>query len=206
MSLIDFINHGILPFTGREGITARIAEAVGRIAEARGLHAMLMTGEAGAGKTRLIEEAIRRAEESGVAVIHAKLYPESPTAIAPMLSNAIWRYTMAHPTINVSADDTLPSVASALRRLARLRRLLLVLEDIHLIAGEGVAQLALLLQGLSAQNSTYGGIKLIPFLTYGWVNNSIEKDVMTFAKKVKREDGQTQAMVYSTGRVVVATR
>ena len=54
MSLIDFINHGILPFTGREGITARIAEAVGRIAEARGLHAMLMTGEAGAGKTRLI--------------------------------------------------------------------------------------------------------------------------------------------------------
>lgn len=149
MSLIDFINHGILPFTGREGITARIAEAVGRIAEARGLHAMLMTGEAGAGKTRLIEEAIRRAEESGVAVIHAKLYPESPTAIAPMLSNAIWRYTMAHPTINVSADDTLPSVASALRRLARLRRLLLVLEDIHLIAGEGVAQLALLLQGLS---------------------------------------------------------
>lgn len=58
----------------------------------------------------------------------------------------------------------------------------------------------------TAQNSTYGGIKLIPFLTYGWVNNSIEKDVMTFAKKVKKEDGQTQAMVYSTGRVVVATR
>ncbi|MCC7438022.1 MAG: AAA family ATPase [Armatimonadetes bacterium] len=149
MSLITFINHGILPFTGREGIAARITEAVDRIAEAPGLHAMLMTGEAGAGKSRLIEEAIRRAEESGVAVIHAKLYPESPTAIAPMLSNAIWRYTMSHPAINVSTDDTLPSVASALRRLARLRRLLLVLEDIHLITGEGVPQLGLLLQGLS---------------------------------------------------------
>ncbi len=134
---------------GREATAQRILEAVARIAEAPGLHAMLMTGEAGAGKSRLIEEAIRRAEDAGVAVIHAKLYPESPTAIAPMLSSAIWRYTMAHPATNVDADDTLPSVASALRRLSRLRRLLLVLEDIHLITGEGVPQLALLLQGLS---------------------------------------------------------
>lgn len=151
MSLIDFINHGILPFTGREATATRIADAVGRIAEAPGLHAMLMTGEAGAGKSRLIEEAVRRAEDAGVAVIHAKLYPESPTAIAPMLSSAIWRYTMAHPAINVDADETPPSVASALRRLSRLRRLLLVLEDIHLITGEGIAQLALLLQGLSGE-------------------------------------------------------
>ncbi len=56
------------------------------------------------------------------------------------------------------------------------------------------------IQSYSVKNSSYGGIKLIPFITYGIVNNSIEKDVMTFAKKTKKEDVQATAMVYSTGR------
>ncbi|MCE2894415.1 MAG: hypothetical protein LW721_08240 [Flammeovirgaceae bacterium] len=58
------------------------------------------------------------------------------------------------------------------------------------------------MKSYAVQNSTYGGIKLIPFITYGIVNNSIEKDVMTFAKKTKKEDVRATAMVYSTGRNV----
>ena len=56
------------------------------------------------------------------------------------------------------------------------------------------------IQSYSVKSSSYGGIKLIPFVTYGIVNNSIEKDVMTFAKKTKKEDAEATAMVYSTGR------
>lgn len=53
------------------------------------------------------------------------------------------------------------------------------------------------------QNEVYGGVKLVPFLTYGWVNNSIEKDVMNFAKKIKKTDAGAHAIVYSVGRTVI---
>ncbi|MFM8912451.1 MAG: hypothetical protein ACKOE6_05945 [Flammeovirgaceae bacterium] len=62
------------------------------------------------------------------------------------------------------------------------------------------------LKPYSVEDAAYGGIKLIPFLTYGIINNSIEKDVMTFAKKVKKEREEIQSMVYSTGRTVIFTR
>jgi hypothetical protein len=36
-------------------------------------------------------------------------------------------------------------------------------------------------------NSVRGNVKFLPFLTYGFVNNSIEKDAKSFAKKVSKK-------------------
>jgi hypothetical protein len=60
------------------------------------------------------------------------------------------------------------------------------------------------LRTYSASNSTWGGVKGIPLLTYGFVNNSIERDVMTFAKKLSKENKNSQALIYSAGRTAIS--
>jgi hypothetical protein len=60
------------------------------------------------------------------------------------------------------------------------------------------------LKTYSVSNSTWGGVKGIPLLTYGFINNSIERDVMTFAKKLIKENRGSEALIYSAGRTAIS--
>src|SRR4051812_32522268 len=89
-SLVDFMNHGILPFVGRQQERDRIMAFWRATVDAHGLRMLLLGGEAGVGKSRLVEETIATVMSEGGAVVHARLYPGAATSVAPLLAHAIW--------------------------------------------------------------------------------------------------------------------
>src|SRR5688572_18100790 len=88
---IDFFNHGTLPSVGRERERERIVE-FWRLPPSQGgteLRAMLLIGEAGVGKSHLIEGALRAIEEEGGATVHIKLRPEGSASLAPLIDEGL---------------------------------------------------------------------------------------------------------------------
>ncbi|MEP7219604.1 MAG: ATP-binding protein, partial [Bacteroidota bacterium] len=147
--LVDFLNHGLFAFVGRSDEIERIASFWRSGLDADRLRIALLIGEAGVGKSRLVEESIPRIAESGGAVAHIKLYPESTSSIIPLITRAL-RAPILHRQLHLGdLDNTLFSSISALRRLARLRPAMLVIEDVHLLSGPALGELALLLEALS---------------------------------------------------------
>jgi hypothetical protein len=147
--LVNFLNHGFLPYVGREQERERIARFWEGTAEAHGLRTALMIGEAGSGKSRFVEEMVPEIVRSGGLVVHAKLYPESTTSLAPLLAQALWRAAGASGLVRSEPEGTLASVIGACRRLCRLRQTLLVLEDIHLLSRQSLGDLATFLEGIA---------------------------------------------------------
>lgn len=148
-TLVDFLNHGVLPFVGRATEIEQILGFWRATTESSRLRGALVVGEAGIGKSRIIEEIIPQIVQEGGAVVHAKLYPESTTSIAPLVAHAL-RFLSTRRQLNIGdTEETLASVMTALRRLARLRPTLLLIEDIHLLSGETLREFALLLEALS---------------------------------------------------------
>jgi DNA-binding SARP family transcriptional activator len=148
-TLLDFLNHGALPFTGREGEMERLLSFWRSTPEANGLRAMLLVGEAGIGKSRLIEELIPQIHSAGGLVVHAKILPESTASIVPLVARALWYSEAGRHLLKKEPEDNLGSVLGGLRRLSRLRPTLLVIEDIHLLQGGPLGELWHLLDGLA---------------------------------------------------------
>lgn len=148
-SLVAFLNHGVLPFVGRNAELERIRSFWNATSEAPGLRTLLLVGEAGIGKSRLIEESTRSIAASGGAVVNVKLYPDSATSLAPLLARALSRCSAAQHLLKSDPEENLPSVLAALARICGLRRTLLVVEDLHLLAGDALAEFAVLLDRLS---------------------------------------------------------
>lgn len=147
--LADFLNHGTLPFIGREAELRRIVEFWRGTFEATELHAMLLTGEAGIGKSRLLEQAMRRVVESGGSVVHVKLYPESTASFASLIARALHHPDAGRGILAEEPEPKLAAIGEAMRRLARLRPTLFVLEDLHLLGSETVPEFARLLNLLA---------------------------------------------------------
>ncbi len=147
-SLVNFLNHGLLPFTGRSAEIERIEEFWRGTSQAPGLRAMLVTGEAGIGKSRLIEEVTRRIAAAGGVVVQLRLYPDSTTSIIPMLAGALARSATAQQLLRSDPDETMSAVSSALIRVSGLRPTLLVIEDFHLLASGTLTDFAMLLDRL----------------------------------------------------------
>lgn len=150
--IIPFLNHGVMPQTGYRIELGRIAEAWRGMEGRREISAVLVLGEAGAGKSRLLEDCTRMIERSGGVVLHAKLYPESSTSLVPLLAESLGRLADAHPTLRVDVESTLPSCVTAIRRLAQLRPTAIVLEDIHLLAPDAIGELRRLLDALADES------------------------------------------------------
>ncbi len=147
--LTDFLNHGLLPFTGRAADVERLLNFWRGSFDAQELRTALLLGEAGIGKSRLLDETLRRIIDSGGCVIHAKLVPESTTSLVPLITRGL---LYSDTTRRFFRDRPGPTVADAigmLRRVSRLFPTLLVLEDIHLIAGDTLRELATLLDAVA---------------------------------------------------------
>ena len=149
MKFVDFLNHGTLPFVGRAPLLDRLIRFWNQGAGEEGMAVMVMIGEAGVGKSRLVEESVLSVGRQGGAVVQIRLYPESPTALVPLLSRGLLRYAEAHPGLRIETDESFGGVLSSLRRLCRLRPSILIIEDLHLLGGAGVGDLATLLDALA---------------------------------------------------------
>jgi len=149
LSLVNFLNHGLLPFVGRSVEIDRIESFWRETSDAPGLRALLLLGEAGIGKSRLLEEAAARITSSGGVVVHTKLYSDSATSVIPLMARALGRSGVAQQLLKSEPEETLPGVSSALTRICGLRPTLMIVEDLHLLSGDAVAELATLLDRLS---------------------------------------------------------
>lgn len=147
--LADFLNHGLLPFSGRDREIERIVAFWRGTLRGEAMGCMLMVGEAGIGKSRLIQEGIARIEKEGGAVVHIKLYPESTAAIAPLAAQALWKSRSGRHLLRSEPEGNLSSVSEALRRFAHLRPTLLVVEDVHLLQRSTLKEFTGLLGAIS---------------------------------------------------------
>ncbi|MBS1913856.1 MAG: AAA family ATPase [Bacteroidetes bacterium] len=148
-SQIDFLNHGLLPFVGRSEEAERIARFWGETSDSPGLRAMIISGEAGIGKSRLIEEITPRIANAGGTVIQTKLYPDAGTSIAPLLARALTRSATAGHLLKSEPEETMGSVAAALLRISSLRPTLVIVEDLHLLPPDAVPDFAAILDRLA---------------------------------------------------------
>ncbi|MBL7988267.1 MAG: AAA family ATPase [Chlorobi bacterium] len=153
-TLVDFLNHGTLPMIGRQALIARILQTVQSAAESEGLHTLLLIGEAGIGKSRAVEGACQQIEETGGLVIATRIVPEATLTLAPALARALEQSETAQELLRHDVPANLNDVVAGLRRLSRLRPTLVVVEDTHLLEGDGIRQLGLLLEGLSDETLT----------------------------------------------------
>lgn len=147
--LIDFFNHGILPFTGRSHEMERVLAFWRTATEGYGLRSMLVLGEAGSGKSRLLEETLPTVIASGGVVIHWKFYPNTSTSLLSIATRALRHLQGARALLKFDPEETVESVIEALRRIARLRPVLVVMEDAHLLNGESINDLTTILHGLA---------------------------------------------------------
>ncbi|MBC8146160.1 MAG: ATP-binding protein, partial [bacterium] len=145
----DFLNHGVLPFVGRERESDDVFAFWRGTFEATQLRAMLLIGEAGVGKSRLLDKIIAQIEGQGGSVVHVKLYADSTISFIALVARALWHPSAAQSLLAHEPDATLASVTSALQRLVRLRPTMFVVEDMHLLAAEAVGDLARLLESIS---------------------------------------------------------
>jgi len=150
-ALADFLNHGILPFVGRDEESARLLAFWRATTDANGLRAALISGEAGIGKSRLVEEIIPEILASSGAVIHTKLYQESATTLVPLLAKSVWHSVAGRELLKTEPEATFESLNAALRRIASLRPTAIIIEDIQHMQSGGSRELANLLESLSQE-------------------------------------------------------
>ncbi len=149
--LADFQERGRLPFTGRRTEMDRLVRFWQDTFEAQALRALLMVGEAGIGKSRLIDEVVALIRSDNGAVLHVRFGAEPEIGIPrtalhaelARLANEDWRQEFSIP------NDRLSTVITCMQRLARTRPTVLVLEDIHLLNEDALAECSTVLQSLA---------------------------------------------------------
>ncbi len=147
--LIDFFNHGALPFVRRGGAQGALERFWNGTVEAHDLRAALILGEAGVGKSRLLEELTPGVAAAGGMVVHVKLYADTATSLAPLLARALRFSGAGRSLLRNDPEETIEGVTAALRRIARLRPTLLVIEDIHLLEEGATADFGAILEGIA---------------------------------------------------------
>ncbi|MBK8910362.1 MAG: ATP-binding protein [Chlorobi bacterium] len=147
--LSNLIHHAKLPFVGRDAQLAELRRFWQNTQ--RQLRVGLVVGEAGVGKSTLLERFFAELGDDCTRA-HIRFTPHASTSLVRAVARALEHSVgdqpgYSHPPL---AWRTPHDLADAIAAIASNTRLLLVLEDIHLLKEDGIQQLALLLGLLGA--------------------------------------------------------
>lgn len=146
--IVEFLNHGVMPFAGRGGEIEQILLFARQTIDAPELRLSLIVGEAGVGKSRLAAEVLPRLAVEGVLPLHVRLYPDTTISIITALAEAINHAPQVARLLRGRVEPGVASLVTALRRLSGLRVLLLVIEDLHLLQGNSLREFSQLCSSL----------------------------------------------------------
>ena len=144
--LVDFLNQGRLPLIGRDGEIAAVVEFWESGADASELRLMVLEGEAGVGKSRIIEGARAEISERGGIVVAIRLRPGTSGSIVQLFAEELRFSSAVAPLLRTEPSGTIDEITGALLRIVRLRPTLLIVEDIHLLEEKELAEFVSLLQ------------------------------------------------------------
>lgn len=138
----------LLPFVGREEEIEYINAFVrGALASDR-LSTLWVAGEAGIGKSRLIDQVSEDLYPS-VILIRCRFYPNASLSIQSVLASAVLETTRRYGiTTSLTLPSTLPSTLAEIRGIIRRYPTILVFEDVHLIDEETAREFASIVHGL----------------------------------------------------------
>ncbi len=136
-----------LPFVGRSEEIERIVAFYRSTTTSDRLSVLWLQGPAGVGKSRLLGQVIPLLNDLSPAILHIKSYPDSANSVNDLLTQAM--ATIPQPLRLLSNIPFEASVLTKLRRIARLRPTILILEDIHLLDERAASELGQLLHSLS---------------------------------------------------------
>lgn len=150
-SLNNFLSHGTLPFTGRDDELQRLLAFWRARPSNHEMISAMLVGEAGIGKSRLVDELAAHIQREKGILIRIKLFAGATFSLTHLLVKSITSSPTAVGFIKSDLRENMASTMTALHRLARLRPTLLVFEDIHLLPKESLGELSIILDALSTE-------------------------------------------------------
>lgn len=172
---LDLESKGDLPFVGRKAELDYLHAFVRGALAADRLSALWIQGEAGIGKSRLINQV---AEDlyPATTLIRCRFYPDANLSIQSVLASAVLDAARHHGiSTGLTLPSTLPTILAEIRGIIRRYPTILVFEDVHLIDEETAREFASIVHGLEheptglicttrpSNGQVYGLI--LPFLT-----------------------------------------
>ena len=135
-----------LPFVGRDQEVEQIRGFIKRVITGDELSICWIEGEAGIGKSRLVKNIVKEYQQKDYLTFIVRIYPETPSSVVSLLAEALNSNSTAQLFLKTSIASSLPSVTSTVRKLSRLRPILLIFEDLHLLQEpESITELSKLL-------------------------------------------------------------
>jgi len=150
--ILPFLSHGAFPFVGRLNELGRVSGFWDETHSADALRVLLILGEAGMGKSRLLDEVTLAIESRRGIVLRVRFLPEGANVPAAMIAQALATDEVLRPLLRDRAFSTPADVVAAMQRLSRLRATLLILEDIHALSSGSSAELGALLDSLAGES------------------------------------------------------
>ncbi|MFN8359378.1 MAG: AAA family ATPase [Candidatus Kapaibacterium sp.] len=147
--LLRFVNQGVFPFIGREQELLHLQQFSSKIGDTDSLQVLLLQGEAGVGKTRLLDESLPLLAENDATIIRAKFHNGTLCSSVSVLSDALRHSDSVRRIIKAESPTSLDFVISSIVRIAQVRRLIIIVEDIHLLADTALQEFAQIISALS---------------------------------------------------------
>ena len=137
-----------LPFVGRGAEIEYVNAFVRGALAAERLSVLWVQGEAGIGKSRLIDQIAEDFYPSTI-LIRCRLYPNAALSIQSILAGAVLETARRYGiSSSLTLPSTLPSTLAEIRGIIRRYPTILVFEDVHLIDEEAAREFASIVHGL----------------------------------------------------------
>ncbi|MCC7437655.1 MAG: ATP-binding protein [Armatimonadetes bacterium] len=136
-------------FVGRAAELSRLMEFCTETDLASALRIAMLCGDAGIGKSALIEQLIPRLSAKNITVIHAKIYPDSAFSPLLVLAQSLSASAALSKLVENQSAGANVLVPGSLRRIARLRRSVIIIEDTHLMPSEAMEEFSTILTAIA---------------------------------------------------------